>query len=248
MTTDTSFGILTASSGHTDPNIMASLESVPTNDESNQTSATDSLLTNPNTLILNELLTDKETPWQVHNCKIIDKSVTQEQLLPFIYHYDALSEELKQLYPLTGDLLKQFQTPMSAQQAAELLGLDAALVPTPWMVKITGTLVMFCEWLQIALRLKFTNTAKDYDPIYTTTAAKAVEASMQDWHFYGDIFVLNKGNKPLIMTVDPDWIEIPKLPEYQLLPGEFGLATLALLEQNKSHITDLQEAINQRLV
>lgn len=248
MTTDTSFGTPTSSPERTDLNVTASLESVPTNDETHQTSATDSLLTNPNTLILNELLTDKETPWQVHNCKIIDKSVTQEQLLPFIYHHDALSEELKQLHPLTGNLLKQFQTPMSAQQAAELLGIDAALVPTPWMVKITGTLVMFCERLQIALRLKFTNTAKDYDPVYTATADKAVEASMQDWHFYGDIFVLNKGSKPLIMTVYPDWIEIPQLPEYQLLPGEFGLATLALLEQNKSHITNLQEAISQRLV
>ena len=107
---------------------------------------------------------------------------------------------------------------------------------------------MFCERLQIALRLKFTNTAKDYDPVYTTTADQALQASMQDWHFYGDIFVLNKGSKPLIMTADPDWIEIPQLPEYQLLPGEFGLAALALLEDNKSHITNLQEAISQRLV
>ena len=137
---------------------------------------------------------------------------------------------------------------MSAQQAAQLLGLEAALVPTPWMVKVTGTLVMFCERLQIALRLKFTNTAKDYDPVYTTTAEKAVEASMQDWHFYGDIFVLNKGNKPLVMTLDHDWIEIPQLADYQLLPGEYGLAALALLEESKSHITNLEDAINQRLI
>lgn len=247
MTSDTSFRTPISSPEYTDPNATATLESVPA-DEANQNSVTNSLLADPNTLILNELLSDKETPWQVHNCKIVDKSVTQDQLLPFIYHHDALSEELKQLHPLTGSLLKQFQTPMSAQQAAELLGVDAALVPIPWMVKITGTLVMFCERLQIALRLKFTNTAKDYDPVYTTTADQAIQASMQDWHFYGDIFVLNKGSKPLIMTADPDWIEIPQLPEYQLLPGEFGLAALALLEDNKSHITNLQEAISQRLV
>lgn len=247
MTSDTSSRTPISSPEYTNPNATATLESVPTY-EADQKSVTNSLLADPNTLILNELLSDKETPWQVHNCKIIDKSVTQDQLLPFIYHHDALSEELKQLHPLTGNLLKQFQTPMSAQQAAELLGIDATLVPTPWMVKITGTLVMFCERLQIALRLKFTNTAKDYDPVYTSKADQALQASMQDWHFYGDIFVLNKGSKPLIMTADPAWIEIPQLPEYQLLTGEFGLAALALLEDNKSHITNLQEAISQRLV
>ena len=71
---------------------------------------------------------------------------------------------------------------------------------------------------------------------------------MQDWHFYGDIFVLNKGNKPLVMTLDHDWIEIPQLADYQLLPGEYGLAALALLEESKSHITNLEDAINQRLI
>ena len=248
MTTDASFR---ASNTPLDPSRTpadTSLETVSTADNALQASAANSLLASPNTLMLNDLLNDKDTPWQVHNCKIIDKSVTQEQLLPFIYHYDALSDELKQLHPLTGNLLKQFQTPMSAQQAAQLLGLEAALVPTPWMVKVTGTLVMFCERLQIALRLKFTNTAKDYDPVYTTTAEKAVEASMQDWHFYGDIFVLNKGNKPLVMTLDHDRIEIPQLADYQLLPGEYGLAALALLEESKSHITNLEDAINQRLI
>lgn len=212
------------------------------------TSTSAPLLSDPNTLILNDVLTDKDIPWQIHNCKIIEKEITQDQPLPFIYHYDALPDEVKKLHPLTGELLKQFQTPMSAKQAAQLLGIDKVLIATPWMVKITGTLVMFCERLQIALRLKFTNTAKDYDPIYTKTKESAVQTTMQDWHFYGDIFVLNKGNKPLVLTLDQQWIEIPQLAEYQVIPGEFALATLAILEQNKSSFTGLEDAIRQRLI
>lgn len=95
MTTDASFR---ASNTPLDPSRTpadTSLETVSTADNALQASAANSLLASPNTLMLNDLLNDKDTPWQVHNCKIIDKSVTQEQLLPFIYHYDALSDELK---------------------------------------------------------------------------------------------------------------------------------------------------------
>lgn len=225
-----------------------SVDENPTQSPTDNPSASAALLSNPNTLILNDILKDKDIPWQIHNCKIIDKNVTQDHPLPFIYHHDALPEEVKKRHPLTGELLKQFQTPMSAKQAAQLLGIDEALIDTPWMVKITGTLVMFCERLQIALRLKFTNTAKDYDPIYTKTPESAVQTTIQDWHFYGDVFVLNKGTKPLVMALDQQWIEIPQLAEYQVLPGEYALSTLALLEENKSSITQLEDAIKQRLL
>ena len=223
-------------------------EQAPSEQTTEATSTSAPLLSDPNTLILNDILTDKDIPWQIHNCKIIEKTITQDEPLPFIYHYDALPDEVKKLHPLIGEPLKQFQTPMSAKQAAQLLAIDEALIATPWMVKITGTLVMFCERLQIALRLKFTNTAKDYDPIYTKTQESAVQTTMQDWHFYGDIFVLNKGSKPLVLTLDQQWIEIPQLDEYQVLPGEYALAALAILEENKSSFTELEDAINQRLI
>lgn len=202
----------------------------------------------PNTLLLNDILSDNDIPWQVHNCKITDKTITQDEPLPFIYHYDALAEEIKQLHPLTAGLLKQFQTPMSANQAAHLLGVDEDLIQTPWQVKVLGTLVLFCERLQLALRLKFTNTAKHFDPVYTQTPDNAVATSMQNWHFYGDVFVLNKGDKPLVMTLEEHWIEIPKLAEYQVLPGEYGLSTLSILEDNKASITELEDAIKLRLL
>lgn len=224
---------------------------------SNQVTATHSdadaaalkaLTTDPNALLLNQIITDTETPWQIHNCKIVSKDITQDEKLPFIYHYDALPEEVKALHPLTSELLKQFQTPMYASEAAALLNLPSTLIKTPWQVKVTGTLVMFCERLQIALRLKFTNTAKAHDPVYTQTQEKAIKATMQHWHFYGDVFVINKGSRPLVMSVDEDWLQIPRSEEYQALPRQYALAALALLESQKPSLPQLSEAIEQRLV
>ncbi|MGB5877038.1 MAG: hypothetical protein WBG84_06715, partial [Psychrobacter nivimaris] len=43
----------------------------------------------PNAIILAEALTDKAISWQIHNCKIIKKTVTQDLPLPFLYHYDS---------------------------------------------------------------------------------------------------------------------------------------------------------------
>ena len=37
----------------------------------------------PNAIILAEALTDKAISWQIHNCKIIKKTVTQDLPLPF---------------------------------------------------------------------------------------------------------------------------------------------------------------------
>ena len=205
------------------------------------------LTADPNTLILNDLLTN-DTPWQIHNCKIIDKSISQDEKLPFLYHYDALSDDIKSAHPLNAELLKQFQTPMFAADAAKLIGISEDLVKTPWQVKVTGTLVMFCDRLQIALRLKFTNTAKDRDPIYTQNKAEALQASMQDWHFYGDVFVLNKSTQPLVVTAEDEWMALERLEGYQALPAQYALTILALLEDQKPQLTQLQEAIELRLV
>lgn len=151
----------------------------------------------PNTLLLNDLLVDSSLNWQVHNCKINEQTVTQDAPLPFLYHYDTLSEDLKAAHPLTPPLLARFNDPMSATAAAALLQLPADTITAPWQVKIIGTLVLFCESLQVAVRLRFTNSAKALDPIYTSDKAQAVTIAMRDWHFFGDVFVLNKCSKPI---------------------------------------------------
>ena len=150
-----------------------------------------------NTLLLNELIIDSTVNWQVYNCKINEQTVTQEALLPFLYHYDTLSDELKAAHPLTPQLLLRFNEPMSAAAAAELLNLPVDSIPAPWQVKVIGTLVMFCESLQVAVRLRFTNSAKNLDPIYTADKSQALTLAMQNWHFFGDVFVLNKSTIPI---------------------------------------------------
>jgi len=150
-----------------------------------------------NTLWLNELLIDASIKWQVHNCKITDDTVTQDATLPFLYHYDTLSADLKAAHPLTPALLKRFNEPMSAAEAAHLLQLPVATIPAPWQVKVIGTLVLFSESLQIAVRLRFTNTAKALEPIYISDKTQAVAQAMQTWHFFSDVFVLNKCAKPI---------------------------------------------------
>jgi len=67
---------------------------------------------NSNSLILSEMLTDTSIPWQIHNCKIQQHIVTREQPLPFLYHYDSLSDALKETLPLTPALLAKFDTKM----------------------------------------------------------------------------------------------------------------------------------------
>lgn len=150
-----------------------------------------------NTLWLNELLIDASGKWQVHNCKITDQTVTQEATLPFLYHYDTLNTDLKAAYPLTPALLKRFNEPMTAAAAAQLLQLPIDTIPAPWQVKIIGTLVLFSESLQIAVRLRFTNSAKALEPIYVSDHDQAVTQAMQNWHFFSDVFVLNKCAKPI---------------------------------------------------
>ncbi len=204
---------------------------------------------NPNALSLNQIVADDSTPWQVYNCKIVDKTVTQDAPLPFLYHYDALPDDIKAAHPLTADLLKQFQTLMSAKAVASLLNIDEGFINVPWQVKVTGTLVMFCERLQIALRLKFTNTAKTLDPIYSKTAEEALKIAMSDWHFYGDVFVLNKGATPLVVIdSDDNWASVVQSGEYQGLRTVYALPILAELETVKERLTVLDEAIQLRLV
>ena len=88
----------------------------------------------PNAIILAEALTDKAISWRIHNCKISKKIITQDMPLPFLYHYDSLDDSIKQTYPLTPSLLAQFNTRMTADEAAALIGIDKALITNPWHV------------------------------------------------------------------------------------------------------------------
>ena len=212
----------------------------------------------PNAIILAEALTDKAISWQIHNCKIIKKTVTQDLPLPFLYHYDSLDDAVKQSHPLTPELLLQFNTSMSAHEAAKLIGIDDALLTSPWHVKVIGSLVVFSEALQLAVRLHWTNTGKETQQIYTKDAADAIIAAFEDWQFFGRVDVLYKNNKQTLISIDAQNANTQALPaeslltidassDYQQLLATHALAVIMKLEADKAELPWFDKAILARI-
>ena len=207
----------------------------------------------PNAIILAEALTDKAISWRIHNCKISKKIITQDMPLPFLYHYDSLDDSIKQTYPLTPSLLTQFNTPMTADEAAKLIGIDKALITSPWHVKVIGSLVVFSEALQLAVRLHWTNTGKDTQQIYTTNKADALTAAFKEWQFFGRIDVLYKNAKPVLISIDEQAenneqiLTIDASSDYQFLPATHALVVIAKLEADKADLPWFETAILERL-
>ena len=207
----------------------------------------------PNAIILAEALTDKAISWRIHNCKISKKIITQDMPLPFLYHYDSLDDSIKQTYPLTPSLLAQFNTPMTADEAAALIGIDKALITSPWHVKVIGSLVVFSEALQLAIRLHWTNTGKDTQQIYTKNEADALTAAFKEWQFFGRIDVLYKNAKPALISIDEQAenneqiLTIDASSDYQFLPATHALVVIAKLEADKADLPWFESAILERL-
>lgn len=207
----------------------------------------------PNAIILAEALTDKAISWRIHNCKISKKTITQDMPLPFLYHYDSLDDTIKEAYPLTPALLAQFNTPMTADEAAKFIGIDKALITSPWHVKVIGSLVVFSEALQLAVRLHWTNTGKDTQQIYTKDEADALIAAFKDWQFFGRIDVLYKNTKQTLISIDEQAenekqiLTIAASADYQCLPAAHALAVIAKLEADKGELPWFESAILERL-
>lgn len=220
--------------------------------ETTDTSASPKLVA-PNAIILAEALTDTTISWRIHNCKVTEKTVTQDKPLPFLYHYDSLDDAIKQANPLTPELLVQFNTPMTANEAAKLIGIDEGVIASPWHVKVIGSLVVFSEALQLAVRLHWTNTGKATQQIYTQNQADAVSAAFKDWQFFGRIDVLYKNTKQALMSIDANTINDEPLltinasPDYQYLPATHALVVIAKLETDKAGMPWFESAILERI-
>ena len=207
----------------------------------------------PNSIILAEALTDTSISWRIHNCKVSKKTVTQDLPLPFLYHYDSLDDVIKQANPLTPKLLTQFNTPMTAIEAATLLGISSDLITSPWHVKVSGSLVIFSEALQLAVRLHWTNTGKATEQLYTIDAADALIAAFKEWQFFGRIDVLYKNDKQTLVSVDEHGVGDEQLltidasADYQYLPASHALIVIAKLEADKAELPWFETAILERL-
>lgn len=226
---------------------------LPTDEHASVSAAAPQKLLDPNAIIIAEALSDSSIRWQIHNCKISKKLVTKDLPLPFLYHYDSLSEALKEAHPLTPKLLMQFNTPMTPDAAAQLLGIEAALIAAPWHVKVTGSLVVFSEALQLAVRLQWTNTGKQTQPMYITEADDALLAAFKDWQFFGRVDVLYKNDKQILVSIDDaptddaPLITIDPSTDYQQLPASHALGIIAKLEADKAELGWFETAILARL-
>ncbi|WP_227686641.1 MULTISPECIES: hypothetical protein [Psychrobacter] len=207
----------------------------------------------PNTIILADALTDKTIAWRIHNCKISKKTVTQDLPLPFLYHYDSLDDAIKQTHPLTPALLAKFNIPMTAHEAAQFIGISEALLSSPWHVKVIGSLVVFSETLQLAVRLHWTNSGKETQQIYTKEAADAITAAFKDWQFFGRVDVLYKNTQQALVSIDEQAptndqiMNIDVSSDYQLLPSTHALAIIAKLDADKVELPWFETAILERL-
>ena len=207
----------------------------------------------PNAIILADALTDSAIAWRIHNCKVNKKAVTQDLPLPFLYHYDSLDDVIKQANPLTPKLLRQFNTLMTADEAAKFIGIDTALIKSPWHVKVTGSLVVFSEALQLAVRLHWTNTGKATEQSYTKDAADALLAVFKEWQFFGRIDVLYKNDKQALISIDEQTVgdeqvlTIDASNDYQYLPAPHALLVIAKLEADKVQLPWFETAILERL-
>ena len=207
----------------------------------------------PNSILLAQALIDPAISWRIHNCKLSEKTVTQSLPMLFLYHYDSLDDSVKQAYPLTPALLAHFNTPMSAVEAAKLIGIESDLLATPWQVKVIGSLVVFSEALQLAVRLHWTNTGKSTQQIYTKKADEALITAFKDWQFFGRIDVLYKNDKQRLVSIDEHAVDSEQIltinasTDYQYLPATHALEVIAQLETHKSELPWFETAILARL-
>lgn len=163
-------------------------------------SSTDS----PQAMPLLPLLGDSLARWQLHRCQITDALITKQAPMKMLYHYEHLAEDIKTAHPLQGKLLLDFDTPMTAERFATVLGIKPNDVSTPWQLKFNGKLVIFFEALEIALRLHWTNTLKPFEPVYQADLATAVMASFAHWQFVGAVEIISKNSQVLLTASHPD--------------------------------------------
>lgn len=200
-------------------------------------------------LIINEALLDNQMDWQLHNCKIQQEEINIQKKQDFLYHYDRLSEEIKQEHPLTPDLLKQFATPMTAQQASELLGLTADILVEPFYIKFVGSVVIFSERLQIALRLHWTNTLKSAQAIYAPSLDLAKTQAAQACQWLLPVDILCKNNTINLWAYDENDEKIAiHAPRYTALPPAQALFLLHQLDRHKTQFDFVTQAIVDRIV
>lgn len=197
--------------------------------------------------LLQELLLSESTPWQVHRCQLSQLNAAFDAPLPFLAQYDTLSDELKSAHPLSFEQLKNMDTPMTTADAAALIGVKDSDLKKAWQVKYVGKVVIFCETLQLALRLHFSNTSKPAHAVYLPSQADAINEQASQWRTFGVVDVLTRGQDVMSLDEAGDALEIVKDANYQALPSPHSLAITALINEHKDRLAWLDESIIEQV-
>lgn len=208
-----------------------------------------------NELELSAFILDDTQPWQIHNCKIISKSCNKHGTLPFLYHYDRLPDEIKHSHPLQGNLLANFNTQMTAEQACQLIGVNKDNISQPWFVKIMGSVVIYHEPMQLALKLNWSNTNKQFDSIYCQTKQQAIETALTDWQFVNSIDVLYKKQTNTFTVFDEQATSIEhakyiisQSASYERMPANFAISLIQELHNSVNELNWIDNAIQERAI
>lgn len=206
------------------------------------------------TFVLQELLTDPDVPFRVHNVKIEKLICTPDLPLMLLAHYDSLSDELKQAHPLTPNLLLRMNDKVTTEQACAILGVPQGSIRPATHIKISGTTVIVCDDFPLALHLHFTNTAKETQAIHGISHGDLIKAQAENFLLTGNVNVLHKNPKKTLISLDnhDNELTIDTNDGYTTLPNVHALATTGVLNELKSRsphaLHFLQEAIVSKVL
>lgn len=201
-------------------------------------------------LELQSILADESFVFRVHNVKNVQ--VTHQLDLPqmFLAHYDSLPDEIKADTPLTANLLKKINLKMSANDANTLLGLPAGTIRPAHHIKITGTTVIVCDDLPLALHLNFTNTAKSSQALYDNDLTEMITNEADKWQMAGLVNVLHKSSQFHLNSQDMsgEILTIAPSTGFVQLPNAHALATTHTINTIKANTPDRLQFLHERIV
>lgn len=206
-----------------------------------------------NELELSAFILDDTQPWQVHNCKIVSKRCDKQGTMPFLYHYDRLPDEIKHTHPLQGKLLAHFNTEMTATEACQLIGITTDNISQPWFVKIMGSVVIYHEPMQLALKLNWSNTNKQFDSIYCEQKNTAIKQAMESWQFINSVDVLLKKTTHIFTVYDEHAANVEdakymssQSASYERMPANFAICVTEAINNEVDKLTWIDKAIQER--
>lgn len=165
------------------------------------------LATNHQTeLNLLPFLAENLAKFRLHKCQVSHALISQHEPMKLIYHYERLDDTIKDRLPLQGQLLMDFDKPMTREMFAQKAGITLAEVAQPWQLKFIGKIVLFCEQPEIALRLHWTNTLKPFDVVMVKELLQAVEHSFANWQLIDSVEVISK-DPNLRLTINNNSID-----------------------------------------